>query len=155
VRHADPAVPVVIRSVADTFDRATGNRRFNFWLIGAFSLLALVLAVVGVYGLMSFTVAQRTREMGIRMALGAAPGGLVQRIVRRGAVLACVGVVAGLVLSLALTGFVKSLLFGVVATDPVTLTAGAALVTIAAALASYVPARRILRQSPALTLRDS
>jgi ABC-type antimicrobial peptide transport system permease subunit len=85
---------VEIRTVADTFDRATGNRRFNFWLIGAFSLIALVLAVIGVYGLMSFTVAQRTREMGIRMALGAAPGGLAARIVRRGRRLAGVGVVA-------------------------------------------------------------
>ena len=154
VRQVDPAVPVEIRTVADTFDRATGNRRFNFWLIGAFSLIALVLAVIGVYGLMSFTVAQRTREMGIRMALGAAPGGLAARIVRRGAGLACIGVVAGLVLSLALTNLVKSLLFGVVATDVLTLAGGACLVTMAAVAASYVPARRILRQSPALTLRN-
>jgi putative ABC transport system permease protein len=104
---------------------------------------------------MSFTVAQRTREMGIRMALGAAPGGLAGRVVRRGAALALAGVVAGMLLTLALTSLVKSLLFGVVATDPATLAGGASLVTLAAIAASYVPARRILRQSPAITLRNS
>jgi putative ABC transport system permease protein len=92
--------------------------------------------------------------MGIRMALGAAPGGLARRVVRRGAMLALAGTLAGLLLTLALTGLVKSLLFGVVATDPVALAGGAGLLILAALAASYVPARRILRQSPAITLRN-
>lgn len=154
VREVDPTYPVELRTIADTFDRATGNRRFNFWLIGAFSVLALVLSVVGVYGLMSFTVAQRTREMGIRMVLGAAPGTLARRLVSRGAVLAGIGVLGGLLLTLPLTDLIRSQLFGVVATDLTSLAGGALLVTLAAILASYVPARRILRQSPARTLRD-
>ena len=154
IREANPDVPMRMRTVAGAFDAAVGDRRFSLWLISAFSAAALVLATLGVYGLIAFTVSQRTREMGIRMALGAEPVSLVSLIVKRGAVLAGVGAAIGLVLALALTGVVKSLLFSVSAADPVVLATVTAALLIAAMTASYLPARRILRQTPGRTLRD-
>ena len=154
IREANPDVPVRMRTVTGAFDAAVGDRRFSLWLISAFGAAALVLATLGVYGLIAFTVSQRTREMGIRMALGAEPVSLVSLIVKRGAVLAGVGAAIGLVLALALTGVVKSLLFSVSAADPVVLATVTAALLIAAMTASYLPARRILRQTPGRTLRD-
>ena len=155
VHDANPDVPVALRTVAAAFDTAVGNRRFNLWLIAAFSAAALMPATLGVYGLIAYTVSQRTREMGIRMALGAEPRSLVTLIVKRGAVLAGIGSAAGLTIATALTGVVKNLLFGVRAADPLVL-ASVVLVTLAAAMAaSYVPARKILRQTPGRTLRDT
>jgi predicted permease len=147
-------VPVTVRSVATAFDSAIGNRRFNLWLIAVFGAAALALATLGVYGIVVFMVSQRTREMGIRMALGAEPGSLVRLIVRRGVMLAGIGVAAGLVLAVTLTGVIKSLLFGIRPTDPIVFLAGGLLTLAAAMTASYLPARRILRQGPASTLRD-
>jgi ABC-type antimicrobial peptide transport system permease subunit len=150
----DPEVPVALRTVSHAFDDSVGARRFTLWLVGAFGAAALVLATLGVYGLIAFTVSQRTKEMGIRMALGAEPESLVALIVKRGAVLAGLGAVIGLAIALALTGVVKSLLFSVRPADPAVM-AGAVVISILAAMAaSYLPARRILKQTPGRTLRD-
>lgn len=154
VHDVNPDVPVALRTVTGAFDVAVGNRRFSLWLIAAFSAAALMLATLGVYGLIAYTVSQRTREMGIRMALGAEPRSLVALIVKRAAMLAGIGSAAGLAIALALAGVVKSLLFRVSAADPLVL-ASVVLVTLAASMAAgYVPARRILRQMPGRTLRD-
>jgi putative ABC transport system permease protein len=154
IREIDPEVPATLRTVRGAFDAAVGDRRFSLWLIGAFSVAALALATLGVYGLIAYTVSQRTREMGIRMALGAEPGALVGLIVKRGATLAAIGAAAGLVIALALTGVVKTLLFNVSAVDPLVLAAVSGLTLLSAMAASYVPARRILKQTPGRTLRD-
>jgi len=154
IHDVDPEVPIEMRTVASALDGATGSRRFTFELIGAFAACALVLAALGVYGLVSFMVVQRTREMGIRMALGAEPASLVRLVVTRGVTLAAGGAAIGLVLALALTGTVKSLLYGVKAADPAVHTGVVIVVVLVASLASYVPARQILRQTPGRTLRD-
>lgn len=154
IHDVDPQVPIEIRTVTAALDTATGGRRFTFELIGAFAACALALAALGIYGLVAFMVAQRTREMGIRMALGAEPVSLVRLVVTRGVALAAAGAVLGLALALALTGTVKSLLYGVKAADPAIHTIVVILVVVVASLASYVPARKILRQTPGRTLRD-
>jgi len=153
IHDVSPDTPVVLRSTRTALETATGPRRFNFWLIGAFATAAFVLAAIGVYGLVSFMVVQRTREMGIRMALGAEAGALVGLVVRRGVLLALIGAVAGAALAAYVGRIVSELLFGVTPADPVVLAGSALLMLAAVSAASYVPARRILRQSPASTLK--
>ena len=123
------------------------------YLTGAFAVLALVLATMGIYGLLSYSVSQRKHEIGIRMALGARPNEIVKSIVRLGLKLTLVGVAICLVVSFALTRVMGSLLFGVSATDPVTFVMVALLLTAVAALAIYLPARRAARVDPMLALR--
>lgn len=155
VRELDAEVPVTTRTVSGTLDTVMGERRFTLWLVSAFGLAALGLATLGVYGLVAFSVSQRTREMGIRMALGAEPASLVWLIVRRGAILTLIGSLAGVLVARLASGTLKGLLFGVSAGDPLTV-AGAVLTVLAASmLASYVPTRRILRQSPGHALREA
>jgi putative ABC transport system permease protein len=154
VREADPDVPATLRTVSGALDTAVGARRFTLWLVGAFGLAALVLATLGVYGLMAFYVSQRMREMGVRMALGAEPRSLVWLIVRRGAALTITGALAGVVVARAASGSLEGLLYGVTAGDPATIAGAVVLVLIVSALASFAPGLRILRQSPSITLRE-
>jgi putative ABC transport system permease protein len=114
---------------------------------------ALVLAAVGVYGLISYSVAQRTREIGIRVALGARPAQVVRPIVREGMTLAAIGVAVGLAGSAAATRLISSFLFQVNSTDPLTFSAVAVLLLVVALVASYVPSRRALRVDPLTALR--
>jgi putative ABC transport system permease protein len=154
VREIDPEVPVTTRTVSAALDSVLGSRRFTLWLVGAFGIAALVLAMLGVYGLVAYTVSLRTREMGIRMALGAEPRSLVWLVAKRGALLAGVGAIAGILISRVAAGALEGLLYGVTAADPSTLTAAAAFMLAASMAATYAPARRILKQTPGRTLRD-
>lgn len=154
IHEVDPDTPVELRTVTKAIDEAMGSRRFNLWLISAFSLTALMLTTLGVYGLVAYSVAQRTREMGIRMALGATPRGLAAMVVAQGGRLALVGATIGLFAALALTSVIKTMLFNVEATDPQVLGSVLVLTLAAALVASYVPARKILKQTPGRTLRD-
>jgi ABC-type antimicrobial peptide transport system permease subunit len=129
------------------------RRRLNLWLFGAFALLALTLAAVGVYGVISYTVAQRTREIGIRMALGAERGAVAALVVRHGLGLAALGAAVGLGGALALTRLMESLLFGVGTADPLTFAAAPLVLIAVAAVACLVPARRASRVDPTVTLR--
>ncbi len=122
-------------------------------LVTVFAGLALLLALVGVYGILSYTVAQRKAEMGIRMAMGAAPGNVVRLIVVQGTRLALWGLALGLLGALAMTRFLQALLFGVGTADPVTFVVVLALVFAAALLASWLPARRATRNDPMVILR--
>ena len=115
--------------------------------------MALVLGVVGIYGVIAYAVTQRTREIGIRMALGAEPGGLQQMFVRHGLLLAGIGAVLGLAAAAGLTRLMSSLLFGVKALDPLTYAVASVSLIAAAALASYLPARRATRVDPLEALR--
>ena len=153
-RRFDPAQPVfAFRTMEEIRDSSMDGDRFALSLVAAFAGIALLLCVAGIYGVMSYFVAQRTREIGIRMALGASPGGVLAFVLRSALALAAIGVAAGLVGSAAAAGVLRSLLFGVRPTDPVAL-AGAALVLFAtAAAAAYLPARRAARVDPAATLR--
>ena len=115
--------------------------------------MALVLGIVGIYGVIAYAVSQRTREIGIRIALGAQPSGLLGMYVRHGLLLASVGAVVGLAAAAGLTRLMSSLLFGVTALDPVTYAAVSALLIFAAVLASYLPARRAMAIDPVEALR--
>lgn len=154
IHEVVPTTPVTLSSVPRELDVATGARRFNLWLIGAFGGFALLLAGVGIYALVSFTVVQRTREMGIRMALGAEPGGLVRLIAARGVALTVAGAAIGVGVSFAVVGLLRDMLFGVSGADPGVFVSVAAAMLTVAAIASALPARRILRQTPARTLRE-
>src|SRR5262249_4006877 len=140
---------VLARVVADSL----GDRRFHMTLLGLFALVALGLAGQGIYGVMSLSVAQRTREIGIRMALGADRVALVRRVVGGGVRMALLGVAFGLVGALVATRVLSSLVYGVSTTDPLTMAATGGLLLGAAALASWVPAMRAARVDPAVSLR--
>jgi putative ABC transport system permease protein len=127
--------------------------RFRAILIGIFALLALILAAVGIYGLVSYTVTQRTREIGIRMALGAAPRQILVPVIRDGVVLALAGIGIGLVGAFAAARALSAFLFGVGASDPLTFSGVALLLLVVAVAASYIPSRRAMRVDPMVALR--
>jgi predicted permease len=148
VRRADPNLPLQVRTIEEALDRALAGRRFSLTLIGLFSALALVLATLGVYGLISYLVVERTREIGIRLALGAEPGDVLRLVLGRAALLAGVGTGAGIAGALGLTRVMGGMLFGVRSTDPLAFVAVLGVTLSAVLLASYVPARRAMRVSP-------
>jgi putative ABC transport system permease protein len=155
VRELNPDVPVQARRIEDAFDRSLAGRRFSLVLIAVFGVSALLLAMLGIYGLIAYLVAQRTKEIGIRMALGASSRDLLRLIVGKGLTLAVVGTSVGVVSALALAKLVEGLLYGVTAYDPVAFGSVIALTLIAVLIASYVPARRALKIAPVDSLRAS
>jgi putative ABC transport system permease protein len=153
-RQLDSSLPVRnLRSVEQLVGRSIAPQRFNLSLLSLFAGLGLLLAVVGIYGVMAYSVSQRTHEIGLRMALGAQARDVRKLFVRQGMSLALIGVAIGLIASLVLTRLMKSLLFGVSTTDPVTLAGVALLLTCVALLACYIPARRATKVDPLVALR--
>jgi putative ABC transport system permease protein len=130
------------------------QRRFSMTLVGAFAALALTLALIGAYGVTSYLVSQRTREIGIRMALGADPRRVSRLVVRDGMRVAGVGVTLGVVAALFATRFASGLLYGVSPRDPLTLTTVVVTLLVVSALANYLPARRAARVDPLMALRQ-
>jgi putative ABC transport system permease protein len=156
IRELNPQIVVTRFATIDDIisaSPATFLRRFPALLIGSFAALALLLAAIGVYGVVAYFVAQRTREIGIRMALGAAPSDIVMQVVARGLRIAVTGIALGTLLSLALTRLLASLLFRVAPFDPVTFAGVAALLTVIAALACYLPTRNAAHVDPMACLR--
>lgn len=129
------------------------SERFRTRLLGVFALIALLLAGIGVYGVMAYSVEQRSQEMGLRMALGAEPRHVIRLVAGQGLALIGAGLLIGVAAALALTRLVASLLYGVSPNDPVTFAAIATLLLSAAAAATYVPARRATRADPMIVLR--
>ncbi len=155
VREADPSVPVVrLRDMNGVFEESIQRPRLLAQLLGAFAGLALLLAAIGTYGVLSYMVTERRREIGIRMALGADQGSVLQEVMRHGLMLTSVGLVAGLIGAFALNRMIAALLFGVQPTDPTTLVAVVATITLVAAVACVVPAWRASRVDPIVVLRD-
>ena len=153
-RKTDRLLPIAkIRTMEDLRASALQSDRFNLWLLGSFALLALLLAALGIYGVMTYTTAQRTRELGIRLALGAQPGDVLKLVTLQGMKLALIGVMLGLLASFGLTRLMKSLLFGVGATDPVTFALVALLLGVVGFVACYIPARRATKVDPLVALR--
>jgi len=134
-------------------ERATGQPRFRALLTGAFAGAALLLAAVGLYGLISYTVAQRAPELAVRLALGATPGQIGRLVVGQGLTLAAAGVVLGVGGALAATRLLEGLLFAISATDPGVYATLAAVILVVSAIASLVPARRAMRVDPITALR--
>ena len=154
IRALDKTVLVNgIATLESQLDQRVAERRFQTWLLALFSSLALLLAAVGIYGLMSYTVTQSTREFGIRMALGAQPRDLLRLVIGHGLMLSATGVVIGLVAAFALTRVLAGLLFGVTATDPTTFIAAPLVLLLVALLACFVPARRATKVDPMVALR--
>ena len=129
------------------------SQRFTTFLLAGFAVLAALLAAIGIYGVMSYSVSQRMREIGVRMALGAQPGKVMRMVMKRGLSLAGTGVAIGLFGAYSLTGLISGLLFGVEATDPTTLAAITVLLLIVAVIACLIPARRATRVDPIKALR--
>ncbi|HTW63441.1 MAG TPA: ABC transporter permease [Bryobacteraceae bacterium] len=150
----DPNTPIFrVRTLADVYDASMARTSFTLVLLAIAGIMALVLGVVGIYGVIAYAVTQRTREIGIRMALGAQPGGLQGMFVRQGLLLAAIGAVLGLVAAAGLTRLMSSILFKTAALDPMTYALVSAVLIGAAALASYVPARRATAIDPLEALR--
>jgi putative ABC transport system permease protein len=151
----DPGQPVSkVATMREVVSASTAPRRLTMTVFAAFAAAALLLAAVGIYGVISASVTQRTREIGIRMALGAPRSGILQLVMARVVSLTLAGGAAGLVLTLALSRSLRGLLFGVAPTDPSTLLSVAALLFAVALLAAFLPARRALRVDPAVALRS-
>jgi putative ABC transport system permease protein len=154
IRSIDGELPVFgVRSMDQLLGNAIAQQRLTMALLAGFAVLALTLAAVGIYGVMSYAVAQRTHEIGIRMAMGASPGHVLNMIVGQGMMLTAVGTSIGLAGAFALTRLMSGLLFGVSATDPLTFVMLTLLLAIVALLACYMPARRATRVDPLVALR--
>ena len=155
VAQIDPDLPVGdVKTMEQIVENSTGEPRFRSFLIASFAGLALLLAAVGVYGLISFTVTQRVPEIGVRLALGASPRQVFAHVIGSGLKLAVIGVVLGLIAAAAATTLVRGLLFNTSATDPVVYASLSALLLAMAAVACYVPARRAMRVDPMTALRS-
>jgi len=142
-----------VRTMQEVFDKSVTRTSFTLVMLGIAGALALVLGMIGIYGVISYTVSQRRREFGIRLALGAHPGQVLNMVLRHGVKMALVGVVIGLGGAFALTRLMTSLLFGVAASDPATFVAVALLLVLVALLACYWPARRAMKVDPMVALR--
>jgi predicted permease len=155
IRALDPDLPIYkMRTMGERVEASLSERRFSMLLLTLFAVLALGLAAIGIYGVMAYLVSQGTRELGIRLALGAAPRDLLVLVVRHGMSVALAGTALGLAGAFALTRFMRTLLFGVQASDPVTFAVIAATLTLVAFIACYVPARRAARIDPIVSLRS-
>jgi putative ABC transport system permease protein len=149
----DPEIPAKFGTFSQVYSASLGSRRFNVMLIGFFGIVALLLATAGVFGVMAYSVSRRTREIGVRVALGAGSGDVLRMILSQGLRTILIGVAIGFAGSLALTRTVQSLLFGVTATDPLTFGGVTLLLVATALLACYIPARRATRVDPMIALR--
>ena len=153
LQDLNPEIPAKFRTFSQVYSASLGSRRFNVILIGFFGITALLLATAGVFGVMAYSVSRRTREIGVRVALGAGPGDVLRMILSQGLRTIFIGVAIGIAGSLALTRTVESLLFGVTATDPLTFGGVTLLLVAAALLACYIPARRATKVDPMVALR--
>jgi predicted permease len=154
MRELDPALPVIgPRPLAEILSGSLANRRLILLLLAVFALAALLLAGIGLYGVITYVVGQRSREFGIRMALGADPGSVVGLVLRHGLGLTALGLAIGTAAAFVLTRLLANLLYEIKPTDPLTFTAVVLLLLAVATLASWLPARRVAKIDPAIALR--
>ena len=154
LRQIDPdQATSTFRTMSDVVSSSAANDRFNTLLLGAFAAIALLLTAAGIFGVLSYLVTQRTREIGLRMALGAQPTDVLRVIVGHGLRLVLLGLFIGVAGAFVVTRWMSSVLFGVTPTDPLTFTVVALMLGSVALLASYIPARRAMRVDPMVALR--
>jgi putative ABC transport system permease protein len=154
VAEVDKSAPVSeVKTMEHIVSESVTQPRFNLFLLGLFGGIALLLSAAGIYGVTAYSVTQRTHEFGIRMALGAQVGDVLRMILGQGMLLIVAGIVVGLVASFALTRLMKSLVFGVSVTDPLTFVAITLLLSVVALIACYIPARRATKVDPLVALR--
>jgi ABC-type antimicrobial peptide transport system permease subunit len=154
VHGIDPTQPVEkVLSLDQVRDESVGPRRINAVLIGSFSLLALVIAAIGIAAVLAFSVSARTSEIGVRMSLGAHPGQVLRMILKEGGVLVVLGLVIGVAGSLSLARLIQGLLFGIGANDPMTLAGVSAVMGAIGVVACWIPAARASRIAPSEALR--
>ena len=154
VREASPSDPIYdVRTMQERVAASIAPQRFTALVLATFAVFALLLATIGMYGVVAFSVEQRRREVGLRMALGARPGDVLRLVVRQGLTLASTGVALGVLGSLMIQRVISSMLYGTRASDPWTLLAAAALFVAITSLASYIPARKAARLDPMVALR--
>jgi putative ABC transport system permease protein len=154
IRALDPNRPVDrVQTLEEIRDETIAPQRLNATLIGLFAILALAIAMVGVAGVLAFSVSQRTNELGIRMALGAEPGGILRMILGEGAMMAAIGLVIGGLAAAPLSRMLSGLLFGVEPIDLPTIAVAASLLLLVAMAAAWVPARRAMTVDPMTALR--
>jgi putative ABC transport system permease protein len=154
VRSVDPDQPIYnVRTMNEIRSDSVAPERLNLTLLTIFAGIALVLAIVGIYGVMSYSVTQRTHEIGIRMAIGARPRDVFRMVIGQGMMLTLIGVAFGLVGAFGLTRLMATMLFGVEPTDPATFAVIAILLTLVALLACYLPSRRATKVDPVVSLR--
>jgi putative ABC transport system permease protein len=153
LREADPDLPARFRTVDEIVSASVADRRFNLLLIGVFAGTALLLAVMGIYGVTAYSVAQRTQEIGVRMALGARPMDIFRMVLGKGLLLTAIGVALGLAGALGLTQLIRSLLYGVTPHDAITFAAAAVLLAVVSLMACFFPARRATKVDPMVALR--
>lgn len=159
-RHFNPWRPTAggtplasVRTMQEVYDKSVARTSFTLVMLGIAGAMALALGIIGIYGVMSYTVSQRRREIGVRLALGAQGGDVVQMVLRQGTKLVLLGVAIGIGAAFGLTRLMANLLFGVTAHDPLTFIAVAALLMLIALLACYIPARRAMLVDPIVALR--
>jgi putative ABC transport system permease protein len=154
IQALDPELPVFdVHTMGQRLHDSLARRRFSMFLLGGFAAFALILAAIGIYGVMTYWVNQRTQEIGIRMALGAQPGNILQLVIRQSLLMVSAGIGIGLTGAFALTRVMASLLFGISATDRWTFIIISLLLGGIALLASYIPARRAAKVDPIVALR--
>src|SRR4029079_12606684 len=154
VQAVDPNLPLFGESTMDSLISASlAQRRFAMQVVGLFGVLALLLAGIGIYGVMAYSVTQRTREIGIRVALGASKGNIMKWVLRQGMILICIGLAAGLIAAFAVTRLLRTLLCVVTTSDLITYVSLAAVRGVVALIACYIPARRATRVDPLTALR--
>jgi predicted permease len=153
-RSLDPDVPVDMSPMTTLVERSTASRRFTLTVVGVFGLMALALAAMGVYGILSYSVAQRSREIGIRMALGASSAAVVSLVFRSVTGAVAGGVIAGLLAAVALTRFLQAFLFGVTSLDPLSFGGALAALIAISFLAAWYPVRRASQIDPAVVMRE-
>jgi len=155
LRSLDPEMPMSnIKTMEEWLSTGAAQPRINATLVGVFAGVALLIAVIGIYGVLSYSVSQRTREIGVRMAIGAREENVLSLILRQGMMVAMAGIAAGVVCALLFSRVVESIVFGIQVRDPLTFLGAAAVLSVAAAIACYIPARRASRLDPIVALRE-
>jgi ABC-type antimicrobial peptide transport system permease subunit len=154
VSELDPTLPLFrVRTMSDVLHASMAQLSFTIIILGAAALVTLVLGAIGLYGVMAYVVTLRTRELGVRIALGQSPDAVVAMLTKQGVVITLGGIAGGLLLFVPLAQALRALLFGVAPTDPVTLASASLVLIVIAGLASWIPARRTTRLDPAAVLK--